>query len=211
MKRLTYESGILKNDCMESGKNHLFDGVYSKDILEEAISKLTDYEDTELSPAEIIKLREESDKMLKMACDECNRQVKRAETAEYENKVLRESLKIKQQEYTAQVKINKAHIANAIEDGKQLTALRAENKRLEKALERKTCILEEHDMGYSDTAWQCSACGEEWVFLEGTPKENNYKHCCKCGAKINEYNPIVYENDDESESADDEFVKSVGI
>lgn len=35
-----------------------------------------------------------------------------------------------------------------------------------------------------DNCWVCSACGEIWDFLEGTPKQNNANYCPACGAKM---------------------------
>jgi DNA-directed RNA polymerase subunit RPC12/RpoP len=32
--------------------------------------------------------------------------------------------------------------------------------------------------------WQCSACGEEWVFDSGDPEENNVNYCMRCGRKL---------------------------
>lgn len=34
---------------------------------------------------------------------------------------------------------------------------------------------------YDDT-YECSACGHGWVFVEGTPKENDANYCPNCGA-----------------------------
>jgi hypothetical protein len=34
--------------------------------------------------------------------------------------------------------------------------------------------------------WECS-CGEAWVIIDGSPKENNYNYCPSCGEKIIEY------------------------
>lgn len=30
----------------------------------------------------------------------------------------------------------------------------------------------------------CSVCGEDWVLNDGTPKENNMRHCPRCGARM---------------------------
>lgn len=41
---------------------------------------------------------------------------------------------------------------------------------------------DEYDGGY----YECSVCGEPWVFIEGTPKENNANFCPNCGAEMRE-------------------------
>lgn len=38
---------------------------------------------------------------------------------------------------------------------------------------------------YDDT-YECSACGQWWMFVEGTPKENDANYCPNCGAKMEE-------------------------
>ena len=35
-----------------------------------------------------------------------------------------------------------------------------------------------------DIHYQCSVCGEEWYFIDGTPKDNNANFCPQCGAKM---------------------------
>lgn len=42
----------------------------------------------------------------------------------------------------------------------------------------------EKDDGWGCTYYDCSACGESWVTIEGTPSENNMRYCPKCGAKM---------------------------
>lgn len=61
MDRLTSPNGLLINEpLLQSGmEEHLWDGVYNKDILEEAVERLTQYEDTGLSPEEIRELIEQ--------------------------------------------------------------------------------------------------------------------------------------------------------
>lgn len=34
------------------------------------------------------------------------------------------------------------------------------------------------------TRYECSNCKEEWYFEDGTPEDNSYNYCPKCGAKI---------------------------
>lgn len=39
--------------------------------------------------------------------------------------------------------------------------------------------------GYNgDDFYRCSACGEYWVTIDGTPAENNMHFCPHCGAKM---------------------------
>ena len=33
-------------------------------------------------------------------------------------------------------------------------------------------------------AYECSACGNAFVLIDGTPKENNYNYCPNCGARM---------------------------
>lgn len=35
-----------------------------------------------------------------------------------------------------------------------------------------------------DDAWECSACGCLWTFIEGTPKDNGANYCPHCGARM---------------------------
>ena len=35
-----------------------------------------------------------------------------------------------------------------------------------------------------DNSYKCSACGEVWEFIEGTPKDNGANYCPNCGAKM---------------------------
>jgi DNA-directed RNA polymerase subunit RPC12/RpoP len=35
-----------------------------------------------------------------------------------------------------------------------------------------------------DTYYDCSACGESFCFIEGSPKDNLYTYCPNCGAKM---------------------------
>lgn len=37
--------------------------------------------------------------------------------------------------------------------------------------------------GFEDT-YECTACGEPFVLIEGTPITNGYKYCPSCGAKM---------------------------
>lgn len=33
-------------------------------------------------------------------------------------------------------------------------------------------------------AYECSACGNAFILIDGTPKENNYNYCQNCGARM---------------------------
>ena len=35
-----------------------------------------------------------------------------------------------------------------------------------------------------ESLYSCSACGTEWITIEGTPKENDMDFCPHCGAKM---------------------------
>lgn len=35
-----------------------------------------------------------------------------------------------------------------------------------------------------ESLYSCSACGTEWITIEGTPKENGMDFCPHCGAKM---------------------------
>ena len=37
-----------------------------------------------------------------------------------------------------------------------------------------------------ESLYSCSACGAEWITIEGTPKENSMDFCPHCGAKMDE-------------------------
>lgn len=37
---------------------------------------------------------------------------------------------------------------------------------------------------YDDDLYKCSICGEEFILIEGTPEDNNYKFCPNCGARM---------------------------
>lgn len=45
---------------------------------------------------------------------------------------------------------------------------------------------EERDDGWGGTYYHCSACGEDWCIIEGTPDENNWNYCPHCGAKMDQ-------------------------
>lgn len=55
-------------------------------------------------------------------------------------------------------------------------------------VERKTGFWEETEMsGWDgDIAWVCSACGEPWTLIEGTPEDNYMRYCPMCGAEMTE-------------------------
>ena len=39
---------------------------------------------------------------------------------------------------------------------------------------------------YDDVYYECSACGEPWILLDGTPSDNNMNYCPNCGALMDE-------------------------
>lgn len=43
---------------------------------------------------------------------------------------------------------------------------------------------EETEYSAYDDSYRCSACGEVWEFIEGTPKDNGANYCPNCGAKM---------------------------
>lgn len=48
---------------------------------------------------------------------------------------------------------------------------------------------------YDYIVYECNNCKEEWCFEDGTPKDNSYNYCPKCGAKIEKV--IELEEEDE--------------
>ena len=42
----------------------------------------------------------------------------------------------------------------------------------------------EKEEPYFDVIFACSACGEEFCFIEGNPSDNLYKYCPNCGARM---------------------------
>ena len=47
-------------------------------------------------------------------------------------------------------------------------------------------IPDESETGEGSNTYKCSACGEIQVLIYGTPKENGWKYCPHCGAKMDE-------------------------
>ena len=45
---------------------------------------------------------------------------------------------------------------------------------------------ERRNMGLwdEDYAYVCSACGEVWTLIDGTPEDNNMNYCPNCGARM---------------------------
>lgn len=45
---------------------------------------------------------------------------------------------------------------------------------------------ERRNMGLwdEDYAYACSACGEVWTLIDGTPEDNNMNYCPNCGARM---------------------------
>ena len=51
-------------------------------------------------------------------------------------------------------------------------------------MERKTGHWIEKDGWDGDVYYDCSACGESWTTIEGTPWDNDMNYCPHCGAKM---------------------------
>ena len=54
----------------------------------------------------------------------------------------------------------------------------------EKEEERKTGKWIEKYGWDGDVYYDCSACGESWTTIEGTPWDNDMNYCPHCGAKM---------------------------
>ncbi len=44
----------------------------------------------------------------------------------------------------------------------------------------------ESETGEGSNTYKCSACGEIQMIIDGTPKENGWKYCPYCGARMDE-------------------------
>ena len=40
------------------------------------------------------------------------------------------------------------------------------------------------DLGDGEYVYKCPCCNEYWALMEGTPKDNEYNYCPKCGQKL---------------------------
>lgn len=50
---------------------------------------------------------------------------------------------------------------------------------------RPTAKWENEDDYYGDSIiWCCSVCKDRFILNDGTPEENNYKYCPRCGARM---------------------------
>jgi len=49
-------------------------------------------------------------------------------------------------------------------------------------------IPDESETGEGSNTYKCSACEEIQMLIDGTPKENGWKYCPNCGAKMEESN-----------------------
>lgn len=49
---------------------------------------------------------------------------------------------------------------------------------------KKTGTWEETEYSAYDDRYRCSACGEVWEFIKGTPKDNGANYCPHCGARM---------------------------
>lgn len=47
-------------------------------------------------------------------------------------------------------------------------------------------IFCENETGEGSNTYKCSACGEIQMLIDGTPKENGWAYCPKCGSKMDE-------------------------
>lgn len=70
------------------------------------------------------------------------------------------------------------------------------NGEVETMSDEKTCIFEEWQDGTFDSIWNCSNCKEDFCFIEGDPKDNLYRYCPNCGAKITEYKEFSEDSED---------------
>jgi len=43
---------------------------------------------------------------------------------------------------------------------------------------------EEHEDCNGDSYYTCSACGCDWITIDGTPEWNGMRYCPECGAKM---------------------------
>lgn len=50
--------------------------------------------------------------------------------------------------------------------------------------QKKGTWIEENDPWTLDSIWKCSNCGEPFILIEGTPKQNGYNYCPNCGAEM---------------------------
>lgn len=46
----------------------------------------------------------------------------------------------------------------------------------------------ENETGEGSNTYKCSTCGEIQMIISGTPKDNGWKYCPHCGAKMDEEN-----------------------
>jgi hypothetical protein len=117
--------------------------------------RLSAYEDTALSPADIAALQAEN----KRLTEENASLVK---LVDYDTKAM-----------TSTEKENAACWA-------ELAALKGQVE-CEELTERSTCTMTCQDEDSCN--WQCS-CGSEWTYEAGNPIDNNVKYCHECGAKV---------------------------
>ena len=48
----------------------------------------------------------------------------------------------------------------------------------------------EHEDGWRDPYYDCSACGESWTTIDGTPQQNGMNFCPNCGARMDGANDV---------------------
>ena len=60
-------------------------------------------------------------------------------------------------------------------------------------MEKECNFVRQNDYDYM--IYSCSNCKEEWIFEDGTPYDNSYKYCPKCGFKIKDIIELEDEED----------------
>ena len=74
-------------------------------------------------------------------------------------------------------------------------------KKAQKLLDERECEWKLENNG--DDSWYHTSCGEDFMLVDGSPKENHYNFCPHCGGKINQledksdrekYNDMVFRN-----------------
>ena len=73
--------------------------------------------------------------------------------------------------------LDDVHIAGAMNAIDEMPAADVAPVRHGRWIEQEQC---------GESLYSCSACGAEWVTIEGTPKENDMDFCPHCGAKMDE-------------------------
>ena len=74
------------------------------------------------------------------------------------------------------VKVEKASLKHYRDILENLPSVQPERKKGE--------WIHKPDIYLDEQTWECSECGEPWIFIEGTPSENNANFCPNCGADM---------------------------